>query len=64
MAPDGLNTYIIYPTSHNNLPSPDADEDYEEDLVETTAADAEELSLAAMLQNGPEDDYDYDYEEY
>ncbi|XP_037963126.2 transcription factor IIIB 90 kDa subunit [Plutella xylostella] len=42
----------------------DADEDYEEDLVETTAADAEELSLAAMLQNGPEDDYDYDYEEY
>ncbi|XP_023954921.1 transcription factor IIIB 90 kDa subunit [Bicyclus anynana] len=41
----------------------DAAEDYDEDL-EAEAPDASgEMSLAAMLQNGAEEDY-YDYEEY
>ncbi|KAL0819807.1 hypothetical protein ABMA28_007838 [Loxostege sticticalis] len=42
---------------------PDASEDYEDDteLEPTDAGD--EMSLAAMLQNGQDDDY-YDYEEY
>ncbi|XP_045776616.1 transcription factor IIIB 90 kDa subunit isoform X2 [Maniola jurtina] len=41
----------------------DAAEDYDEDLEADVPEVSGELSLAAMLQNGAEDDY-YDYEEY
>ncbi|KAL0869277.1 hypothetical protein ABMA27_007540 [Loxostege sticticalis] len=42
---------------------PDASEDYEDDAELEPADAGDEMSLAAMLQNGQDDDY-YDYEEY
>ncbi|KAL4705750.1 hypothetical protein ACJJTC_018349 [Scirpophaga incertulas] len=42
--------------------TPDPAEDYEDD-ADLEAPDASELSLAAMLQNGQEEEY-YDYEDY
>ncbi|XP_059053184.1 transcription factor IIIB 90 kDa subunit [Achroia grisella] len=57
------------PTSAPATPAPptpaltDAGDDYDDELEAETTEAAGEMSLAAMLQNGEEDDY-YDYEEY
>ncbi|XP_050354145.1 transcription factor IIIB 90 kDa subunit [Nymphalis io] len=53
------------PASDNPAQTQDAADDYDEDLeAEETAPDvSEQMSLAAMLKNGDDDDY-YDYDEY
>ncbi|XP_075982648.1 brf RNA polymerase III subunit [Anticarsia gemmatalis] len=52
------------PTPQTPAPINDAADDYEEDLDPEPADGGDELSLAAMLQNGGQDDDYYDYEEY